>query len=216
MKITAITPQKQSENRVNVMVDGVYRLSLDVFQLSDLGVRVGNEYTEDELVSLEQESQFGKLYVRAVEYSLMRPHSARELRDYLYKKTMNRKVKNRKTGEVYEKEGVSESLTERVFARLVDKGYVDDEKFARFWIESRHRNKGTSIKRLQSELFQKGVERSIVDTLLNDSERNDESELHKVLQRKRHRYPDQQKLIHYLMRQGFLYDDVIQALKNDD
>ena len=66
MKITGITAQTKNQNRVNVMVDGVYRLSLDVFQLVDLGIRVGKEYTEQELVDLEIESQFGKTYARAL------------------------------------------------------------------------------------------------------------------------------------------------------
>lgn len=50
--------------------------SLDVFQVADLGIRVGKEYTDSELTALETESQFGKLYARALEYCLMRPHFA--------------------------------------------------------------------------------------------------------------------------------------------
>ena len=80
MKITGITSQTKNDNRVNVMVDGAYRFSLDIFQLSDLGIRVGKEYTEEELLELESESQFGKLYARTLEYCLMRPHSAKEVR----------------------------------------------------------------------------------------------------------------------------------------
>lgn len=62
------------------MVDGVFRFSLDIFQVSDIGIKVGKEYTDDELAKLESESQFGKLYARTLEYCLMRPHSAREVR----------------------------------------------------------------------------------------------------------------------------------------
>ena len=100
MKITAITSQQKDKNRVNVMVDGVYRFSLDIFQYADLGIRVGKEYTDEELNDLETESQFGKLYARALEYCLMRPHSSKEVRDYLYRKTRTTKVRNRKTGEI--------------------------------------------------------------------------------------------------------------------
>lgn len=38
MQITAITAQQKDKNRVNVMVDGKYRFSLDVFQYADLGL----------------------------------------------------------------------------------------------------------------------------------------------------------------------------------
>src|SRR3989344_3448166 len=100
MKITSIAIQAKNKNRVNVSVDGKYRFSLDVFQVGDLGLKTGKEYTEEELDALETESQFGKLYARAMEYCMMRPHSAREVRDYLYRKTRTTKVKSRSTGEV--------------------------------------------------------------------------------------------------------------------
>ena len=66
MKITDISLQTRDKNRVNVSVDGKYRFSLDVFQVGELGVKIGREYTEAELASLEEDSQFGKLYSRAI------------------------------------------------------------------------------------------------------------------------------------------------------
>jgi regulatory protein len=210
VKITGISAQTKNNNRVNVMVDGAYRFSLDVFQLSDLGVRIGKEYTEDELQELESESQFGKLYARTLEYCLMRPHSAKEVRDYLYRKTRDTRTK---TGGI--KKGVPVEVTERVYQRLVEKGYIDDEKFARFWIENRNMTKGASRRKLVAELRSKGVASSLIERLLESSERSDENELQKIITKKRARYPDDQKFMQYLARQGFSYDDIKQALSND-
>lgn len=215
MKITAITAQQKQQNRVNVMVDGAYRFSLDIFQLSDLGIRVGKEYTEKELVDLEEESQFGKLYARTLEYTMIRPHSAREIRDYLWRKTRASKYKSR-SGEIKEREGVAQSTTERVFERLTEKGYIDDEKFTRFWVENRNLTKGSSQRKLRAELQAKGVEKSIVDAALANTERSDDSELAKIIAKKRARYPDEQKLMQYLARQGFSYDDIKTALSASD
>ena len=215
MKITALSAQQKQSNRVNVMVDGVYRFSLDVFQVADLGLRVGKEYTEEELVALEEESQFGKLYGRALEYTMMRPHSAREVRDYLWRKTRATKYKSR-SGELKERMGVSQIVADRVFDRLTEKGYIDDEKFARFWVENRNQRKGSSVRKLRSELQAKGVESSIIDAALEQTTRNDEDELAKIVAKKRARYPDEQKFMQYLARQGFSYDDIKTALKTDD
>lgn len=190
------------------MVDGKYRFSLSIFQISDLGIKVGHEYSEAELSKLEGESQFGKLYARALEYCLMRPHSDKEVRDYLYRKTLSRRVRNRKTGEVKEREGYDKSITDRVHDRLVDKGYIDDEKFTRFWVENRNMRKGASKRKLQAELAAKGVDRGIVDQLLAESDRNDMDELRKVVEKKAGKYDDPKKLIAYLARQGFSYDDI--------
>lgn len=191
------------------MVDGKYRLSLDIAQYADLGVRVGKEYTDDELVELETESQFGKLYARALEYCLMRPHSAKEVRDYLYRKTRDTRTK---TGDI--KPGVSAEITARVFDRLVERGYVDDEKFALYWIENRNMTKGASQRKLTAELRAKGVMSDIIEPLLRLSDRTDNDELQKVIAKKRRRYTDDQKFMQYLARQGFSYDDIKQALES--
>ena len=208
MRITAITAQQRQPNRVNIMVDGTYRFSLDIFQLSDLGVKVGKDYTEEELVTLEQESQYGKLYARALEYTMMRPHSAKEIRDYLWRKTRTTKVRSRKTGELYDRPGVSPVIADRVYDRLVEKGYIDDEKFTRYWVENRSITKGASQRKLSQELMTKGVDRSLIEAAFVTTERSDEDELKKVIAKKRARYPDEQKFIAYLMRQGFRYDDI--------
>jgi regulatory protein len=207
MTVTAVTIQQKNKNRVNVMVDGKYRLSLDVAQYADLGVRIGKEYTEEELVALETESQFGKVYGRALEYCLMRPHSGKEVRDYLYRKTRDSRTK---TGDI--KPGVSPEITKRVYDRLMEKGHINDEKFARYWIENRNLSKGVSHRKLTAELRSKGVDGGLIEQLLANSDRNDTDELQKIITKKRARYPDDQKLMQYLARQGFSYDDIKQAL----
>lgn len=207
MKVTGITAQQKDKDRVNIMIDGKYRFSLDIFQVGDLGIRMGREYSEEELIALEEESQFGKLYMRTLEYCLMRPHSSREVRDYLYRKTRDTRTK---TGAV--KKGVTPELTERVFDKLSQKGYINDEKFTKFWVENRNLKKGTSFRKLTAELRAKGVDQSIIEQHLTDSSRSDEDELRKVIVKKQGRYSDPQKFMQYLARQGFSYDDIKEAL----
>ena len=211
MKITALKIQVRDKDRVNVFIDGKYRFSLDITQVAELGIKNGAEYTEEELVHLENESQFGKLYTRSLEYSLIRPRSQRELRDYLYRKTRDTRTK---MGDI--KKGVSKELTERVFNRLLEKGYVDDEKFAKFWVENRNVRKGSSMRKLQMELRGKGVESAIIEQVLSDTDRADTDELQKIIAKKASRYDDIQKLTAYLVRQGFRYDDVKEALSRTD
>lgn len=210
MKITAITAQQRDKSRVNIMVDGKYRFSLDIAQVIDLGIRIGQEYSDEELIALETESQYGKLYNRALEYSLLRPHSKKEVKDYLYRKTRDTPTK---TGGM--KKGVPIDLTVRVFDRLVEKGYVDDEKFTQFWVDNRNLKKGSSRRKLQAELQAKGVNGEIIEKHLAESDRSDSDELQKIIIKKRSRYDDNQKFMQYLARQGFRYDDIKQALSED-
>lgn len=216
MKITGISAQVRNPDRVNISIDGKYRLSLDIFQLVDLGIKVGRELSEDELEELEQASIFGKLYTQALEYTMLRPHSAREIRDYLWRKTLSKKYKSKKTGEIKERQGVSQTVTERVFDRLSEKGYIDDEKFTRWWVENRNQTKGTSKRKLQAELRAKGVESPIIEAALQETDRSDMEELGKIIAKKRSKYADEQKFMAYLIRQGFRYDDIKSALAEVD
>lgn len=202
MKITAISPQIKSKDRVSVFIDGKYNFSLDVFQVVDLEIKVGIEIDDAKLANLKEESQFGKLYSRALEYCLVRPRSGKDVKDYLYRKSLN---SIKKSGEI--KPGLPKTLTKRVFERLQQKGHIDDAKFAKYWAENRFVKKGISQKRLKNELLNKGIEVSIIEFVVEENDRSDTDEIKKIINKKRSRYDDQ-KMIAYLLRQGFYFDDI--------
>jgi regulatory protein len=207
MKITAIKQQTRDDNRVNVFVDGKYKFSLDVSQLLELGIKVGNEYDAEELAGFGIASSFGKLYGRALEYCLIRPRSLREMKDYLYKKT---RPTRSKSGEL--RPGVDGEIAGRVMERLTDRGYVDDYKFTQFWIDNRNISKGVSRRKLVAELRAKGVSQTMIDECLGESGRSDNQEILKVIAKKRSRYATNDKLMAYLARLGFGYDDIKKSL----
>lgn len=210
--ITLLSPQVRDPERVNVYVDGKYAFSLDISQVVDFGIKPGQILSSEKLAGLKQESEFGKLYTRTLEYALIRPHSAREIGDYLYRKTLTRQYKNRKTGKISDQPGIAKTVADRVFAKLQERGYIDDRKFASWWVENRCQSKGVSMRKLRSELAAKGVASVIIEDVIAKSPRNDNDELAKVIAKKRRRYPDERKLIQYLVRQGFDYNDIKSAL----
>ena len=77
-------------------------------------------------------------------------------------------------------------------------------KIAEYFVENRNQKKGESIKKLKLELSKKGIDQDIIDQTLANSDRNDEEEIKKIIAKKAKRY-DAEKLISYLMRQGFDY-----------
>ena len=215
-RISDIREAVRDKNRVNIYIDDKFFCSLDISQVVDLRVKIGRVLDKKELEELKRASEFSKFYNRALEFALMRPHSSKEVRDYLKRKTLDRKVrvKNRKTGEYKTvlKQGYDQSLVEPVFKRLEERGYIDDRRFAELWVENRNVNKGSSLKKLRLELSQKGVSQSIIEEVFADAERDDAEELRKIIARKAKKYPDGQKLIQYLLRQGFNYSDILDEL----
>jgi regulatory protein len=66
--------------------------------------------------------------------------------------------------------GYRQELVERVVERLVEVGYLDDQAFARAWLESRDRARPRGAAALRRELALKGVDRAVIDELLAERE----------------------------------------------
>ena len=64
--------------------------------------------------------------------------------------------------------GYRAELVDDAVAKLLTVGYLDDEAFARSWVESRDRAKPRGEHALRRELGQKGVDRSLVDEVLGE------------------------------------------------
>ena len=258
----------RDQTRVNVFVDHKFAFSLTIQQVAEMKVRINNEYTETELEEIQAASDFGKLLQRSLEYALSRPHSEKEIRDYLKRKKIKRELEQKrydeflarlKTDENYRekikqlrksvreknqkirerdfaednrfeftkqaktglptKPGAMISVTdiEAVINKLTDLKIIDDERFARFYVENRNRAKGISEKKLRLELRNKGVLDATIQEVLGENEfgekvRNDKTEIQKMIQKKRRRGYTDDKLKQYLLRQGFNYDLIVDEL----
>ncbi len=199
LKITDIKQGVKNENRVNVFVNSKYAFSLDISQVVDFHIKIGLEITDAQLEEYKRASEFGKLYQRTLEWVLTRPHSTQETKDYLYRKT--RTISQKTQSPV----GNLTEISHDIIERLTVKGYLNDEKFAKYYVENRFVKKGISKKRLKLELMKKGVDRTIIDEVLSENSRNDEEEIKKIILKKRARYDDE-KLVNYLVRQGFDFE----------
>lgn len=227
MIISDLKSGVKNPNRVNVYVDGRYAFSLDVAQVVDLKIKSGLVITPEKKAEYEKASQYGKVYQRALEWALIRPRSKLELKEYLrrnkYKAEMKERQKEWQEGRENEQqikrknksscEGEGCDFSELICERLVERGYVDDRKFAEYYVENRFVKKGVSKKRLMMELMKKGVSREIIEEVVNG--RDDTEEILKIIAKKRNKYDDE-KLIQYLCRQGFSYETVKNLVEEKD
>jgi regulatory protein len=103
---------------------------------------------------------------------------------------------------------------EKILNKLSINGYVNDEQFAKRWVENRRLMKATSRRKLMMELKQKRIPNDIIDKVLADDKDqvNEREVLKELIEKKRQRYPDHLKLMQYLARQGYNYDDIKSAL----
>jgi len=70
------------------------------------------------------------------------------------------------TSERLAKQGYPQPLVNEVVTRLIEMRYLDDEEFARSWVESRDRARPRGQHGLRRELSLKGVPREIIDGVM--------------------------------------------------
>ncbi len=198
MNITNIKQQERLKGRYSVFVDGKYSFSLSDTSLLDARLSVGQELTGEDVNQYKQLSLDDKVYGNALRYAAMRRRSAWEMQSYLRRKQ------------------ASPDLARQIMDKLTNLGFIDDLAFAQAWVENRHLLKPTSKRKLQQELKAKRVSNEVIDQVLRDDEVEDAGELQTMIARKRRqtKYQDDEKLMQYLARQGFGYEDIKNALRN--
>ena len=198
--ISDIKQQVKQKNRYSIYVDGKYSFSLSDTALLDVRLATGQEVTEAELKSYKQLSADDKVYGNALRYAAMRLRSRWELESYLQRKE------------------ASEDLTKQIVDKLQRIGMVDDLAFAQAWVENRRLLKPTSRRKLQQELRAKRVPTDIISQVLQEEAGTDQQALREIMEHKQRqtKYHDQTKLMQYLARQGFSYEDIKSALSDNN
>ena len=72
--------------------------------------------------------------------------------------------------------GYRPALVEGAIERFLELGMLDDRAFAETWIASRDRARPRGERVLRQELLQKGVDRAVIDELLEERRTGDEGE----------------------------------------
>lgn len=197
MKITRIVNQNRLKNRYSVFVEHQYAFSLSEQALLDSGLAPGRELSNEELRQWKKLSADDKFYTTALKYAALRPRSTGEMKVYLQRKD------------------AAPAMTDKILAKLRDIGLLDDAAFAKSFVANRRLLRPTSTRRLQQELRAKLVSEEDIKAALHDEPASDQSALLAVIAKKRNipKYKAEPlKLMQYLARQGFSYDDIKTAL----
>lgn len=190
MKVTALKLQARNKARVNVYLDGRFAFSLAKLEAARL--RVGQELGPADLERLKAADQREQLHARALRLLATRPRSEAEIRQNL------------------EKHGAAEADIERELERLRETGLVNDQAFAKLWVENRAAFRPRSKRALQVELKRKGVAPQVMREALAAAD-DSANALRLAVQRARRlaalpRPEFRRKLGEFLARRGFDYD----------
>jgi len=203
--ITDIKPQK-NKKRFNIYLDGQFAFGLSAEALTKAGLAIDKEISSKKVEELIKEDEFIKFYDRALKFLSYRPRSEKEIKDWFKKKMVGIET---------------QKLIEK---KLRQYNYLNDEEFARWWIEQRTTFRPSGARLIALELRQKGVSKDLIAKLLDSYLAKDtEHEMAKrVVEKKmkslRHLHKPveiKQKLTAVLARRGFSWEIIREVLVDE-
>jgi len=200
--ITKLKPQR-NKNWLNVFLDGQFAFGLPLEEVVKRKLTAGQVLSQEEVKDLFFSSQLNKLFQKVLNFLSYRPRSKKEISSYLDKNLFKRKGLNR---------SLKKEIKGRILTKLEKKKLIDDYQFAQWWVNQRLSFRPRGKRMLQAELFKKGVDKEVVNQLL---EKINESQLEelakKIINKKIGGYKDlkgfklRKKLNGCLVRRGFDY-----------
>jgi regulatory protein len=199
--VTAIETQKNHADRVNVYLDGRFAFGASALVIAARRVKTGGRLSDEDIEALKEDDSAERAFNAALNFLSFRPRSTRELQDYFRRK------------------GVESDTAGAVIERLQRIKLVDDDEFARFWVENRQNFRPRGTRALRMELRQKGLTSDTIDGALENI--GDESEIALTAGRKKmgsYRNLDERgfvtKMVGFLQRRGFSYADASKAARD--
>jgi len=202
MRITALEQQAHNQERFSVYIDGIFSLGISAELMLKMELHVNQELSAADLEQLKDAEARQQAVERAINYLSFRPRSEAEVRRYLHKKE------------------TPPEIIEAVVERLSNLDYLNDRAFATFWVENREQFNPRGAQALRNELRMKGVEREIVDEMVDDE--NDEELALRAARKKALlllQAPDmdytkfRSRLGGFLQRRGFSYSVVAHVVR---
>jgi regulatory protein len=200
-QITALRPTRRDPNRISVDLDGAFAFALPAQLVLDERIEIGDVLDEARVSALLAGDQAARATEAALVFLGYRPRSEREVRDRL------------------RRGGFDQAAIDHAIARLHDWRYLDDEDFARRWVENRatHRPRGKRL--LQQELRHKGIDRETAREVIDAADLDETADAEAIARRRLPAYAGddpaaiRRRLSAYLARRGYGYDVIRVALE---
>ena len=208
MKLTAKAGKGE---KIHLSLDGEYIATVNADYWFTCGIKSGSEVTPQQLEELLAESARRKMMNKALDLLSMRDYSRRELSDQLVTQAWEKKEqKDMDLGSL--KQQASD-----ICDRLEELGLLNEERFARSYVDELLRRKHLSKSGLKTALIQKGVQRDIIETVLEEVEVDPVEQVRELLATKfknRDLSDEKQKTrtVNALLRLGYRYGEINAAM----
>lgn len=179
-----------------VEIDGE-QYKIDTATLALSGIKEGRDISFEEFAEIMALSNRNRAYEKALYLLDYRDRTFLELK--------------RKLQESFPPEAVGYALE-----RVSEMGLIDDEKFARRFALELFNYKNYGATRVANELYRRGIDRETADKILSEFDTDPTKKILDIVNKKYIPLPEDKKaiakIVNALMRQGYKYSDIKNAL----
>lgn len=198
MTVTKIEPV--TKTRYKVYVDGQFAFVLYKGELSRYHIAEDSELEEKTYQSIRKEIILKRAKLRAMHLLNDMGRTESQLRTKLLRNDY------------------PSDIVEEAIAYVKSFGYINDAEYTRSFIENRKEKK--SKKEIYAALCQKGLPKDLIETALEECYADDDyiAAIEAIVRKKKFDpkstdYKEMQKMMGYLVRKGFRYDDIRQVIQ---
>ena len=200
MRLTDIIESARHAGRYVVHADGAPLATVSADIIERLGLRVGTSLTESQADGVRKESAVLAAYDRAVGMLAVQARSSRDLKRVLVRK------------------GEDAHAVDTAIERLLALGLLDDAAYARQLARSKMVGQGASRRRVQQEMFKRGIGREqaaeAIEATVADEALDEEAIVERVARKKVQSLEGldpvtrNRRLWSFLARRGYAVDDI--------
>lgn len=207
VSISRIESQKKSKDRYSLFTDSDFLIGLSAESLLKSGIKKGDKLSSDQLKSLIELEEKNQIRTYLFRLLSRRDHSRFELKN--------------KAQIVYGFNEPQSVWIDEIIANLCEKGYINEESYARKYIIDKSTLSGWGPTKIRSALLQKKIPASLIDSLIPEliTEDHKLSTAQTLLLKKKwyfDKFSDQVakklKMQAFLVQRGFSYSVIDQAI----
>ena len=191
-----ISHTKGRGKKIHLLLDDEYQITTDIDFWAEHYFKDGTEITQDEWECLTDSIYYKKAVDKCYDLLSRRDHSVKELKTKLLRT-------------------VDEKNADKAIEKMLELGYLDDEKYARNLVKYLAQTRNMSKNHIKQEMFKRGIPNEIIILVMEDYEFDNVScVVDLILTKYRNKLNNEdgnKKVIASLMRKGFSYSDIKNA-----
>ena len=191
-----ISHTKGRGKKIHLLLDDEYQITTDIDFWAEHYFKDSTEITQEEWESLTDSIYYKKAVDKCYDLLSRRDHSVKELKTKLLRT-------------------VDEKNADKAIEKMLELGYLDDEKYARNLVKYLAQTRNMSKNHIKQEMFKRGIPNEIIILVMEDYEFDNVScVVDLILTKYRNKLNNEdgnKKVIASLMRKGFSYSDIKNA-----